>query len=144
MSGSHNDINVRQRSPVFARLAEGDAPVFNYEINGHPYNKYYYLADGIYPDWSTFVKIFREPAEEKNRRFVKRHKVCRKNVERVFGVLQSRWAIVRHPARTWSTEVMWEVMTACMIMHNMIIEDERDEGIHNQGWKFQGELLPHI
>jgi hypothetical protein len=120
MTGSHNDINVLQRSPVFARLAEGDAPVFNYEINGHPYNKYYYLADGIYPDWSTFVKIFREPAEEKNRRFVKRHKVCRKNVERVFGVLQSRWAIVRHPARRWSTEVMWEVMTACVIMHTLV------------------------
>jgi hypothetical protein len=90
MTGSHNDINVLQRSPVFARLAEGDAPVFNYEINDHPYNKYYYLADGIYPDWSTFVKISHEPVEEKNRRFVKRHEVCRKNVERAFGVLQSR------------------------------------------------------
>jgi hypothetical protein len=40
--------------------------------------------------------------------------------------------------------MMWEVMTACVIMHNMIIEDERDEGIHEQGWEFQGELVaPH-
>jgi hypothetical protein len=39
---------------------------------------------------------------------------------------------------------MWEVMTACVIMHNMIVEDERDDGIHNQGWKFQVELVaPH-
>jgi hypothetical protein len=36
---------------------------------------------------------------------------------------------------------MWEVMTACVIMHNMIVEDERDEGIHDQGWEFQGELI---
>jgi hypothetical protein len=35
-------------------------------------------------------------------------------------------------------------MTACVIMHNLIIEDERDEDIHDQGWKFQGELVPHI
>jgi hypothetical protein len=36
---------------------------------------------------------------------------------------------------------MWEVMTACVIMHNIIIEDERDERINYQGWEFQGELV---
>jgi hypothetical protein len=144
MAGSHNDINVLQCSPVFARLAEGDAPLYNCEINGHPYNKCYYLANGIYPEWSTFVKTIHEPTEEKNRRFARRHEACRKDVEHAFGVLQSRWAIVCHPARTWSTEEMWEVMTACVIMHNMIVENERDERIHDQGWEYQGELVvPH-
>jgi hypothetical protein len=100
MAGSHNDINVLQRSPIFARLADDDALMYNYEINGHPYNKCYYLADGIYPDWSTFVKTIRELAEEKNRRFVERQEACMKDVERAFGVLQSRWAIFRHHART--------------------------------------------
>jgi hypothetical protein len=57
------------------------------------------------------VKRIREPAEDKNRRFAKGQEACRKNVECAFGVLQSRWVIVRHPARTWSTEVIWEVMT---------------------------------
>jgi hypothetical protein len=136
MAGSHNDINVLQCFPVFARLAEGDAPVFNYEINGHPYNKCYYLVGGIYSDWSTFVKTICEPMEEKNRRFTKRHEACRKDVKRAFGVLQSRWAIVHHPTRIWSTEVMWEVMTACMIRHNMIVEDKCNDGIHDQGWEF--------
>jgi hypothetical protein len=31
-------------------------------------------------------------------------------------------------------------MTADVIMHNMIIKDERDDNICDQGWDFQGEL----
>jgi hypothetical protein len=117
----------------FLALRGNDAPLFNYEINGHPYNKCYYIADSIYPEWSTFVKTIHESTNEKNRRFSKRQEACRKDVEHALGVLQSRWDIIRHPARTWSTEVMWEVMTAYVIMHNMIVEDVRDEGIHDQG-----------
>jgi hypothetical protein len=37
-----------------------------------------------------------------------------------------------HPARKWSHDTMWEVMSACVIMYNMIIDDERDEGLHDQ------------
>jgi hypothetical protein len=52
--------------------------------------------------------------------------------------------LLGHGAQTWSTEVMWEVMIACVIMHNMIVEDERNESIHDQGWELQGELVARI
>jgi hypothetical protein len=41
-------------------------------------------------------------------------------------VLQARFAIVRRPARLYQPETLKEIMMACIILHNMIVEDERD------------------
>ncbi|KAM0879000.1 hypothetical protein ACQ4PT_034517 [Festuca glaucescens] len=141
MAGSHNDINVLQRSPVFDRLAHGQSPDVDFEINGHHYNKGYYLADGTYPPWATLVKTIRRPNSEQEARFAKEQEAPRKDVERAFGILQARWAIVRHPARAWSVQTLWEVITACVIMHNMIVEVERDDLLFDNDWEGQGELV---
>jgi hypothetical protein len=69
--GSLNDINVLHRSHVLARLASGDTPACNYIVNGHDYTMDYYLADGIYPDWVTFVKTIRLPDSRDEAEFAK-------------------------------------------------------------------------
>lgn len=84
----------------------------------------YYLADGIYPRWATFVKTISQPLGNKRKYFAKGQEATRKDVERAFGVLEARFAIIRGPARFWDKETLREIMTACVIMHNMIIEDE--------------------
>ena len=47
-------------------------------------------------------------------------------MERAFGVLQARFAIISGPTRMWSKKTIGQIMRACVIMHNMIVEDERD------------------
>ena len=87
-----------EQSHVFSELAEGRAPAVNYSINGHDYTMGYYLADGIYPQWSTFVKTIPRPLGAKRKLFAKAQETYRKDVERAFRVLQARFAIVREPA----------------------------------------------
>jgi hypothetical protein len=126
LPGSHNDINVLRRSPLFDRLVKGEAPYVTYTVNGHNYDMGYYLADGIYPPWSTFVKTIKAPANLKDKNFAAAQESQRKDVERAFGVLQARFAIIRNPARFWDEATLRDIMMACIIIHNMVIEDERD------------------
>jgi hypothetical protein len=49
-----------------------------------------------------------------------------KDVKRAFGVLQARFAIVSRPARGWKHHNLKNIIKTCVILHNIIVEDERD------------------
>ncbi|XP_042448221.1 uncharacterized protein LOC122032949 [Zingiber officinale] len=87
VTGSRNDINVLFESPIFNNVLQENAPEINFTVNGTQYTKGYYLTDGIYPEWATFVKAFRCPEDPKRRLFKERQEAARKDVERAFGVL---------------------------------------------------------
>nr|XP_043633220.1 uncharacterized protein LOC122604390 [Erigeron canadensis] len=54
--GSHNDINVFKASPILEEIVNGFTPSTSFWANGNHYEKGYYLGDGIYPEYATFVK----------------------------------------------------------------------------------------
>ncbi|XP_048634580.1 uncharacterized protein LOC106437686 isoform X1 [Brassica napus] len=123
--GTLNDINVLDRSPVFDDIYEGRAPRVTYMVNGHQYDLAYYLTDGIYPKWSTFIQSITLPQGPKAELFAKVQEATRKDVERAFGVLQARFAIVKNPALSLDKGKIGNIMRACIILHNMIVENER-------------------
>lgn len=128
MPGASNDLNVLDASPVVAEYLDDDAPQFTYEINGAQYNFVYWLADGIYPEWKCFVRTISSPISDVEVYFAEAQEALRKDVERAFGVLQARFAIVARPALFWSIAKLTEVMRCCVILHNMIIEDDKNTG----------------
>ncbi|XP_024013926.1 uncharacterized protein LOC112088011 [Eutrema salsugineum] len=86
----------------------------------------YYLTDGIYPKWAAFIPTIPLPQDDKASLFATTQESARKDVERAFGVLQARFAIVRNPALFWDKEKIGNIMRASIILHNMIVQNERD------------------
>ena len=85
-------------------MLTGPASDMKFTVNGQEYDRYYLLSDGIYPNYSSFVQSIGDPVDEKRKHFAKRQGVVHKDVERAFGVLQSRFHIVRNPVRQLSME----------------------------------------
>ncbi|GJZ59913.1 ALP1-like protein isoform X1 [Tanacetum coccineum] len=86
--GVNNDLNVLYGSPLFDDEIADIALECPFVVNGHTYRKGYYLANGIYPAWSTFVKTFSVARDEKTLKFKRVQEAARKDIERAFGVLQ--------------------------------------------------------
>ncbi|KAL7181786.1 hypothetical protein ACSBR1_040648 [Camellia fascicularis] len=98
-------------------------------------NGYYYLVDVGYTQ-RYHVSIWRERATPSNYQeyFNMKHAQARNVIERCFGLLKMRWAILRsasyYPIRTQN-----RIITACCLLHNFIrremavdpIEDDDDD-----------------
>ncbi|KAK1614936.1 hypothetical protein QYE76_020453 [Lolium multiflorum] len=98
--GHSTGVGLRPLLPMQARcnrLMQVNTPRVSYEINGNAYDKPYYLADGIYPDWATLVKTVRNPNSEKTRRFAKMQELAGKmwSVDLVCSKLGGQLSVTR-------------------------------------------------
>ena len=105
-------------------VLSGRAPAVQFIVNRTQYNMRYYLADDIYQEFATFVKTISMPQGEKRKLFAQRQESARKDVERAFGVLQSRFAIICGLTCFWDGGKMKNIIHACIILYNMIVEHE--------------------
>ncbi|KAI8522801.1 hypothetical protein RHMOL_Rhmol13G0024900 [Rhododendron molle] len=126
MAGTNNDLNVLHNSHLFDHIVSGEAPACNFVVHEHLYTMGYYLSDGIYPKWATLIQTISHPVTAKHKLFAEAQEAVRKDVERAFGVLQARFAIVKGSVRLWDRKECGLIMKTCIILHNMIVENEED------------------
>jgi len=74
----------------------------------------------IHPPWASFIQSIRLPQGDKAQLFAQHQEAARKDVERAFGVLQARFAIIKGPSRVWDMKTMGEILRVCIILYNMI------------------------
>lgn len=133
--GSMNDINVLDTSPLVVDILHGRLlPSFEYALQGKKRKMCYYLVDGIYPKWAIFVSTIAHAVSKKDKHFCAAQEGMRKDVERAFGVLVSRWHILAKPCNLWDLDIMNKTVKCAIILHNMIVEWRRD-GYHSELWR---------
>lgn len=127
--GSNNDVTVLDRPPFVHDMLWGDSNDMKFTINEVEYSRYYMLADGIYPSWSCLVRSTHEHVDQNRAHYTKMQEASKKIVERCFGVLRSRCAIVQNPSQHWLHEIILDIMMACVIIHIMIIKEELENNL---------------
>ncbi len=130
-AGTNNDLTVLYSSPLFQDIFNG---LFNisksdgYTIPPSTAKRImnYFLVDGIYPDWPIFAKPIHNAVNIIKKFFSARQEATRKDVERLFGVLQSRFGVLRLEFETWDLTTIIAISNTCVILHNMIIRMQQD------------------
>lgn len=153
-AGTNNDLNVLSVSPLIQDILQGRfefSTGVEYKIgeDGTVRKMLYLLGDGIYPDWPLFAKPIHHPANEREQLYSKRQEAIRKDIERCFGVLQSRFEILRRENRRWNKDEVVRISEVCAIIHNMIIrmvelgdlgDDEDDDNVLLELFEEESEL----
>lgn len=67
----------------------------------------YFLVKGFFPNWVLFPKPIHNRMTEAKSVFMKLLEARRKDIERFFGVLKSRFYILRRETSQWEN---WEVV----------------------------------
>jgi hypothetical protein len=111
---------------LFVDVIRGHTPEVSFTINGREHHMRYYLIDGIYSSCLVFIKGVSVPQQEKHRFFSMKQASVRKYVECAFDLLKKRFNILVSPNQSYSQCTLGLIMHTYIILHNMIIDDERD------------------
>ncbi len=134
--GRWNDKTLARFDPLLSQLQRGsfdDMMTFQCSTNQGKSIKIkgaYVIVDNGYLDWSTTVPPFKDSMNKSEVRFSQWLESLRKDVECTFGILKSRWRILKTGIRLHSTKAA-DVWLTCCALHNMLLEVD---GL-SKGWE---------
>jgi hypothetical protein len=131
--GSLNDINILNKSTIVTNLVNGtfDMSVDKFQVGKVQRDFLGFLADGIYPDWSIFLRTIGAPFGDRECKYAKQHEFVRKDVERGFGKFVKVFQACDRPFRLWYREDICSLLNCCIILHNMTVETRRHNFKYN-------------
>ena len=132
-AGTLNDVNILNLSPLTDMFLNGEMQeledeVTPFDIGGEEFKQLFILVDGIYPKYSRFVKAYKEPVGDDEKALTSWQESARKDIERAFGVLQAKFQVLARPLVIRSLKVIEEIVTCCLILHNMCVADRVMDG----------------
>jgi hypothetical protein len=65
-------------------------------------------------------------------------------MECAFNILKNRFNILAIPGRSYSQRFLGLIMRACIILHNMIIDDERDDDYNDNYHTITSVVAPPV
>lgn len=92
----------------------------------------YFLGDGIYPEWPLFVRQIHDAPAGPPTADTKLQEGVRKDVERLFGVVQGRFKVLRRESELWNVEDVVLVSEVCVILHNILIRIQQSSGFDEE------------
>jgi len=83
----------------------------------------WFLVDGIYPELARFAKTISEPLNNLAKSYASWQEASRKSIERAFGVFGRKFQIAVRKIEQWYVSDIKDIVEACIILHNMIVEE---------------------
>jgi len=135
-------MNVLASSPLMLDVNAGVWPPrnINYTLNGRTRRLLYYTADQGYPRYALFAMTHPNPVTPKRRVYNRLQQAVRKDAERLYVVMPSRFNIILRPARFTTVLRMINTGKAVAILHSMAIECTRGDVLAHRRMNADAEV----
>lgn len=119
---------MRSQSPLYTDIMSGSWPPdrFPFMPNGRSRRVPYYLADGTYPKYPIFARLFAKPVDAAQRTYNGLQEALREDAERLYAVLTNQFNIPLYPARFSNVSRIINTGKAIAILDNMVVIERRD------------------